>query len=607
MCCCKRSPHLRPESTPAHAMRFGTAVEQDGAIQFTFFAPGVQNVQLELQGLREPLPMVRGTHGWHQLTTSAATVGARYRFLLPGGTRVPDPASRYQPEDVHGPSQVMDTQRFLWTDAAWRGRAWSEAILYELHTGTFTKEGTFSAATEKLDYLCELGITAIELMCLSDFAGNRSWGYDGVLPYAPDSAYGPPDELKRFIDQAHARGMMVILDVVYNHFGPEGNWIPLYFPNIFSHQHETPWGKSLNLDGPRSAEVREFILHNALYWIEEFHVDGLRLDASHAMVDYSANHILDELHDRVAALACGRNIHLILESEENAEGRLRRDSEGKPLGFAAQWNHDITHLLGAVFSDLCASDSAEETEKLAKAVTQGFVIAAEMKNGQTRCTVPPTAFVSFIQTHDLVGNRILGDRVSAHADARHVRAIASIYLLAPQIPMLFMGEEWGASTPFPFFCDYHGELANAVRLGRLDQLRKLDPALSEDELRRAPDPQAESTLRSAQLDWEEISQPANAAWLDWYKRIIRVRTAAVVPYLSGLTQCCGTSQIVGPGALVLSWTLKCGLRLYLAANLCNSARSGFPKLPGRKIWQEGSVFESEEFGPWTVRCTIEKP
>jgi malto-oligosyltrehalose trehalohydrolase len=586
-------------------MPFGAALDGEGIVRFRLFAPGADHVDLAIEGGAEPVRMVAESNGWHELVTNSATAGSRYRFVLPDGTGVPDPVSRYQPEDVHGPSEVIDPNSFPWTDQQWRGRPWTEAVLYELHVGTFTKEGTFLAAMEKLDHLVDLGITAIELMCLSDFAGNRNWGYDGVLIYAPDSAYGPPDAVKAFINAAHIRGIMVILDVVYNHLGPEGNFIPQYFPQIGSDRHETPWGNALNFDGEHGEVVREFILHNALYWIEEFHVDGLRLDASHAMMDDSPKHILDELHERVQTLASTRPIHLILENEYNIEGRVGRDASGYASLYTAQWNHDITHLLGAVFSDLCDPRKGEETRKLVKALAEGFVIAAQMKDQAQPCRVPPTAFVSFIQTHDLVGNRIFGDRIFADASENPIRAIASIYLLAPQIPMLLMGEEWGASTPFPFFCDYHGELAEAVRKGRCDQLAKLDPAPSEEEMKRAPDPQAESTLRSAQLNWSELDEPPHAEWFHWYRRVIRVRSEVVVPLLPGLSQSCASSEVIGPGAFAISWTLRDRGKLNLAANLCKLSTSGFPSTCGRVIWQEGPQESENQLGPWSVRWSVE--
>jgi malto-oligosyltrehalose trehalohydrolase len=411
--------------------------------------------------------------------------------------------------------------------------------------------------------------------------------------------------MKAFIDAAHAHGITIVLDVVYNHLGPEGNYMPQYFPQILSDRHETPWGKALNFDGDQSEWVREFILHNALYWVEEFHVDGLRLDASHAMIDESPRHILDELYERIQALSASRPIHLILEDEYNMESRVCRDGNGRVSRYAAQWNHDITHLLGAVFSDLCDPGKREETGKLAKALAEGFVLAAQMKDAAQPCSVPPTAFVSFIQTHDLVGNRVFGDRIFAIAPEAAIRAIASICMLAPQIPMLFMGEEWGASTPFPFFCDYHGDLADAVRKGRCEQLAKLDPAPTEEELRRAPDPEAESTLRSAQLDWSELGRAPHAEWLRWYRRVIKVRSEVVVPLLSGLRESCASSEVLGPGAFIIRWTLRGGAKLNLAANLCKQSANGFPSPRGRVIWQEGALESEDRLGPWAVRWIVE--
>ena len=398
--------------------------------------------------------------------------------------------------------------------------------------------------------------------------------------------------------------MMVILDVVYNHFGPEGNHLPTIFPEILSSRHQTPWGAALNFDGPGCHWVRELILHNAVYWIREFHADGLRLDASHAMIDEEPKHILDEIRERVKAAAGDRPVHLILENEINIAERLMRDAQGRPEGYTAQWNHDITHLLTAVMGKGCEErrqDDAGETARLGKALAKGFVIAAE-EAGKTEfeCAVPPTAFIAFMQTHDLVGNRIFGDRLNATVSAEALRAIASIYLLLPQVPMLFMGEEWVASTPFPFFCDYHGELAEQVRQGRCEQLSRQDPAPSPEEMKAAPDPQAESTLRSAQLRWDELASEEHAAMLDWYTRALRVRKASVVPLLKGLHRTCGEFRVVGPGALEVSWTLNGGVQLRMEANLCTESTAGFRAGQGDVIWREGAAAEEGTLGPWSV-------
>ncbi len=602
-------------------MPFGTEVRDDGSVVFRLFGPAVDTVRVKLDGVAEPIPAASGGDGWHVLTTSEAKAGTQYCFVLPDGSEVPDPASRYQPRDVHGPSEVIDPAAYAWRDEGWKGRRWEEAVLYELHVGTFTAEGTFRAAIQRLDHLAELGVTGIELMCLSDFAGNRNWGYDGVLLYAPDSAYGRPEDVKAFIDEAHARKMMVILDVVYNHFGPEGNYISRYFPQVCGHRHQdTPWGGALNFDGQGSSEVREFIIHNALYWVEEFHVDGLRIDASHAMIDESPRHVLDELKDRVQDAAGDRIVHLILESEGNIAERLTRDSCGRLKGYTAQWNHDITHLLAAVLGRSCEErreDDQGETERLGKAISRGFVIAAEEKGCvELERQVPPTAFVAFIQTHDLIGNRIFGDRIFEIASPESVRAIAAIYLLLPQIPMIFMGEEWAASSPFPFFCDYHGELADAVRQGRCDQLSKQDPAPSAEEMKRAPDPQAEETLRSAQLRWEELQEAGHAERFEWYKSVLRVRQRHVVPVLKDLKGACGRFEVVAPGALTAAWDLAEGVRLHLAANLCGEGAggfgvagfgaAGFGEAMREVIWMEGSE-DNGTLGPWAVRWSIEIP
>ena len=548
-------------------------------------------------------------HGWHALQVPDAGAGTRYRYLLPDGTAVPDPASRFQPEDVAGPSEVIDPAAYRWKSSDWRGRRWSEAVLYELHVGTFTPEGTFQAAAEKLDHLAELGVTAIELMSIADFAGTRNWGYDAVLWYAPDSAYGRPEALKAFVEAAHERGMMVILDVVYNHFGPEGNHLPQYFPQMFSEEHKTAWGPALNFDGECSGEVREFVLQNAMFWLEEYDMDGLRLDAAHAILDNGPKHVLDELAERVHTFAGDRHIHLIREDENNIAGRLVREGDGCLTCYTAQWNHDIDHLLGAGFMggfDDRKADDKGETERLGKALAEGFVIAAQDsgREYEAGCHVPPNAFISFLQSHDLVGNRIFGERVTSLLPREVVRALVSVALLLPQAPMLFMGEEWGASQPFPYFCDLHGDLGEAVQKGRCAEISKL-PGVSPEDLKNAPNCQAESTFRSAQLQWAELKAPEHAAWMELYKGLLRVRRERLEPLLRGLSGRCGDYEVLGPGGLKIGWTLAGGAKLQLAANLWHEARGGFGEAPGEVIWAEGAAGAGDEFGAWNVRWSVE--
>jgi malto-oligosyltrehalose trehalohydrolase len=555
---------------------------------------------------REPVPMNRNSGGWYERAVAEARPGTRYRFVLPGGERVPDPASRYAPVGVHGLSEVVDPETFQWSDTEWRGLPWNEAVLYELHVGTFTPTGTFRAAIERLDHLKSLGVTAIELMCICAFAGQRSWGYDGVQFYAPDATYGRPEDLKAFIDAAHARDIMVILDVVYNHFGPEGNYIPAYFPQIFSESHKTAWGPGLNFDGPHSHEVREFIVQNAVYWTREFHVDGLRLDASHAMIDTSSHHILSEIAERVHAAAGDRQVHLILENEGNIAEMLKRDVRGY-VPYAAQWNHAVDHMLGLSMSGDCDSADSNrkhETVELARALAEGFF--SSDCPAADRTSVPTTAFVSFIQTHDLVGNRVFGERIEELASPEAVRAIAAIYLLLPQIPMLFMGEEWAANRPFPYFSDYGGELGEAVRRGRAKQLADTNH-VDEETLRRAPDPQAESTFLSAKLRWEELSELSHAAQLDWYRRVLAIRRERILPLLDAIEPC-GTYVVHSGGRFQCEWTLKDMGRLRLQANLCATPSDAFtPSSEGELLWLEGSQLEATALGPWSIRWTHRTP
>jgi malto-oligosyltrehalose trehalohydrolase len=585
---------------------FGPQLLDEGVL-FRLFAPAAASVRLVLDEhsptARDPLFMHSSGDGWHELAVEDAGPGTRYRFVLPDGSRVPDLASRYAPLGVHGLSEVVDPSAYQWNDEGWRGRPWSEAILYELHVGAFTRKGTFLAATEKLDILRDLGITGIELMGICAFAGQRSWGYDNVQLYAPDSTYGRPEDLKAFIDAAHARGIMVVLDVVYNHFGPEGNYIPRYFPQIFSERHKTAWGAGLNFDGPECREVREFIVQNALYWTGEFHVDGLRLDASHAMIDTSRRHILNELSDRVHEAAGDRSVHLILENEQTITRLLKRDPNGH-APYTAQWNHAVDHIIGlAMIREWNPTDEARlhDTRELSRALAEGFFAGDLSCSTEDSVLVPPTAFVSFIQTHDLVGNRVFGERIDRLAPPEAVRAIAAVYLLMPQIPMLFMGEEWAATTPFPFFSDYGGELAEAVRQGRFEQIKRTSHADAET-LSRIPDPQAESTFLAAKLRWEELDDPAHAARLEWYRRVLAVRREQILPLLSGLTERCGTYQVTAVGQFECEWMVRDGRRLCLRANLSVApSQQQTTRGTGDLLWLEGSEDGDGHLGPWSVR------
>lgn len=621
MCAATLSVPMQIFGTPAqgrasrmHRMPFGAEVLMHGGVRFRIWAPAVAEVGLIIEGQEETLPLRGGRDGWHELVTDRAHAGMKYRYVLPDGLRVPDPASRYQPEDVHGPSEVIDAAGYAWTDGQWTGRPWSEAVLYELHVGTFTEDGTFLAAIEKLDHLVRLGVTGIEIMPIADFPGARNWGYDGVLLYAPDSTYGRPEDLKLLVDAAHARGLMVLLDVVYNHFGPDGNYLSMYAPQTFTKHHKTPWGDAVNYDDEGSAVVREFAIENALYWIEEFHLDGLRLDAVHQIKDDSPKHLLDELADRVRALDVSYPIHLVLENEKNEATRLLRDSRGEPREYTAQWNDDMHHVLHTAATmerHGYYHDYLEDTEKLGRALAEGFAFQGEVMGsigsgrGEPSAQLPPGAFVAFMQNHDQIGNRAFGERINAIASPEAVHAIAAVYLLLPQTPMLFMGEEWGSSQPFPFFCDFKGDLGELVRKGRREEFASFPEFRDPVQRERIPDPQAEETFRSGKLDWAEAKQGAHAEWIEWYTRILSVRREQIVPLIREIGGFAGSYQVIGTGAVVVRWKVNHSLELILSANLYDNTTEGFPVESGMTLWQEGPKQAGTAMRPWSVRWSVE--
>jgi malto-oligosyltrehalose trehalohydrolase len=594
----------------SHEMPYGAQVLPDGTTRFRIWAPGCASIKVSIDGLASPLTMEPLDRGWHELRTRSAGAHSRYRFVLPDGMQVPDPASRFQPDDVHGPSEVIDASAYEWLDIDWTGRPWSEAVIYELHIGTFTPEGTFRAAISRLEHLAALGVTAIEIMPVADFTGARNWGYDGVLLYAPDSAYGRPEDLKALIDTAHAHGIMVLLDVVYNHFGPDGNYLSLYAPEFFTERHQTPWGAAINYDGAASPAVRDFVINNALYWIHEFHADGLRLDAVHAIIDESPRHLLEELSTRVRASVRGREVHLILENEDNEAKRLARGAGGRACAYTAQWNDDVHHVLHVATTGESTgyyADYTNDDAKLARALAEGFAFQGELMpfrgspRGEPSTHLPPTAFVAFIQNHDQVGNRAFGERLNALADARAVKAAAAVYLLLPQVPMLFMGEEWSASSPFPFFCNFSGELGEAVTNGRRREFAAFPEFQSEEKRGKIPDPQAESTFLSAKLDWDELEQPEHAETLQWYRSIIGVRHREIVPLVEAIPGC-GRYQVLDRGAVSVQW--QCGeTELRLCANLSSQRVSFASAVRGRIIWTEGDV-DAEGLGPWSVQWAL---
>jgi malto-oligosyltrehalose trehalohydrolase len=571
--------------TRVHRMPFG-AEYRDGRTAFRLWAPGASRVDLVLgRDDARSIAMAGRGEGWYEQVVEEASPDTRYGFRVDGGLVVPDPASRANPDGVHGRSAVVDPQAYRWQDGHWRGRPWRDAVVYEMHVGAFTPQGTFDAVIERLDALADLGVTAIELMPVAAFPGKRNWGYDGVLPFAPATSYGSPDDLKRLVDAAHARSLMILLDVVYNHFGPEGNYLHAYAPLFFNPAHHTPWGAAINFDGEKNATVRDFFVHNALYWLEEFHFDGLRLDAVHAIADDSDPSFLDELAATVRSHDFGRAVHLVLENDHNAAHYLRRDDAGRPLLATAQWDDDVHHALHVIATgerDGYYSDYASRpVASFGRALAEGYAYQGEPSafrhgapRGEPSAALPPLAFVAFAQNHDQIGNRALGDRLATLADPARLRALMACLLLSPQVPLLFMGEEFAAVTPFLFFCDFGPELAAAVTRGRREEFARFarfgDPGA-------IPDPNAESTFAASKLDWRESAAPPGSDWRAFYRDCLERRRRHVVPLLGAIRH--GGTFDVDANLLRVTWTADGGARLCLVANLHEQPRDdvGMPE------------------------------
>ncbi|MCB1940998.1 MAG: malto-oligosyltrehalose trehalohydrolase [Candidatus Accumulibacter sp.] len=597
-----------------HSMPFGAEPLTGGGVRFRLWAPGVDAVGLQLDGAAE-LPMSAAAGGWFELTVAEARAGNRYLFRLPDGLLVPDPASRFNPDDVHGASEVVDAAAFDWPDGEWRGRPWEEAVLYELHIGSFTAAGDFTGAIDRLDYLVELGVTALEIMPVADFPGGRNWGYDGVLPFAPDAAYGRPEDFKRLIAAAHERGLMVLLDVVYNHFGPEGNYLHAYAPDFFNPRHETPWGAAINFDGEGSRAVRDFFVHNVLYWLEEFHLDGLRLDAIHAICDDSSPDIVEELAAAFKAVpGRARHVHMVLENERNQARYLTRDDFGRLLQGTAQWNDDIHHcfhVLATGETDGYYIDyAAEPARLLGRCLSEGFAYQGEAstfangeRRGEVSAQLPPAAFINFLQNHDQIGNRAFGERLSHLASPVAMEAVTAVLLLAPQPPLLFMGEEFATSQPFLFFCEFGPELARLVTEGRRREFSRFarfaDPAVRES----IPDPNARETFDACVLDWSAIERAPHRATLELYRKLLALRWQWIVPRLAGMGN--GDPQLTMPSArtLAIDWRLGDGSRLKLLANLGEDPVDATPPT-GQLLYAsaglDAAALASGRLPPWSV-------
>ncbi len=567
-------------------MTWGPMLADDGTT-FRLWAPDRDHVMLEIAD-GDAVPMTREPEGWFSAKAPAGA-GARYRFRLADDLTVPDPAARAQDGGVHGWSVVVDHD-YDWRAADWRGRPWEEMVIQEVHVGTL---GGFAAVADYLPAIAELGITAIELMPVNAFGGTRNWGYDGVLPYAPAESYGTPDELKALVDRAHELGLAVFLDVVYNHFGPDGNYLGAYAKGFFHPEVDTPWGGAVAVDQP---QVHRYFVDNALMWLNEYRFDGLRFDAVHAIEnDAFLDAMAAELRDKIA----GRHVHLVLENEGNDADRLH------PAAFDGQWNddfHNVLHVLLTGETSAYYADFADRpAERLARCLGEGFIYQGEgspnhdgKPRGKPSAHLSPTAFVAFLQNHDQIGNRAMGERLTVLADRRKLRAATALLLLGPEIPLLFMGDEQGSESPFLFFTDFHDELADAVREGRRKEFAKF-AAFADPEAREAiPDPNAQETFERSRPQ----PGPDATEWQDLYRTLLKIRHDAIIPRLRG-TMSIG-AEAIGDGAVVARWRMADGAVLTIALNLGDNAVE-FPTIDASPIFNEGEPGQSASVAVWLDR------
>lgn len=510
------------------SLDIGATPTTGDAVKFRVWAPYAKSVAVQLVDQdRVMVPMQRDERGYFETVVTGVVPRSRYRYVLDGGKERPDPASRFQSDGVHGPSVVVDPTSFRWTDVGWKGKALDEYIIYELHVGTFTREGTFEAIIPHLSYLRDsVGMTAIELMPVAEFPGGRNWGYDGVHPFAPQSSYGGPQGLKRLVDACHAAGLAVILDVVYNHLGPEGNYLNDFGP-YFTDRYRTPWGSAINYDGPDSDEVRQYVVDNAVYWVTEYHIDGLRLDAIHGIFDFSAQHVLKDIASAVHSQAhrLGRQVNVIAESDLNDARVIDPPSVGG-YGLDGQWNDDFHHALRVVVAGERKGyyEDFHGLSDLAEAVRSGYVYSARYsahrrrRHGNSSRHCQPSQFVVFSQNHDQIGNRAVGDRLSTQLSWDALKAIRALVLLSPNIPLLFMGEEYGETAPFQYFIE-HGDpdLVEAVRQGRRREFAHF--GWNPEDI---PDPQDPSTFERSRLNREGLDD-RQTALLRWSRALIQLR------------------------------------------------------------------------------------
>lgn len=543
---------------------------------FRIWTPSAEKVELALgsHGTEDFLSMQKNDGGWWEIRIVQAKPGSAYGFRFDGGEVLPDPAARAQVSDVHGRSQLVDPKEFQWQTADWTGRPWHEAVVYELHTGTFTPEGTFDAIIGKLDHLKNVGITAIELLPVAQYEGRHGWGYDGVLLYCPHEVYGGAGGLKRFVDAAHQRGLMVFLDVVYNHFGPAGNYIHSYLPEFFHAEIRTPWGPAIAYD---KEPVRRFMIENALYWLSEYQIDGLRLDAIDSIKDAAADvSLVRELASRVRESITDRYVHITTEDERNITWHVDRGEENSIPLVSGEWNDDFHHTAHVIATGeqegYYADYEADSAEQMARALASGFVFQGQYSKHRARAVgsdsshLPPTAFVNFIQNHDQIGNRAFGDRLRSLASSRAYQCVQAILLLSPQIPLLFQGEEYGDINSFCFFTDFHGELGEAVSRGRREEFKGFSAFEDKRAAEIFPDPNDEETFATSKLDWSQLSRPVHRRELQITQALLTTRREVLMPLLQDVKGDCG-SALGDERAFAVVWQLQSGKAYHLFANL----------------------------------------
>jgi maltooligosyltrehalose trehalohydrolase len=536
---------------------FGAVPVQDG-VRFAVWAPEGKTLELTLidGAAAGTHPLAASGRGLRETWVRGAAAGDHYTYRLDGEGPYPDPASRFQPEGVHGPSRIVDPGAFTWHDSAWRPRPARDLVIYELHVGTFTPEGTFAGVEQRLPYVRDLGITAIELMPVADFAGSRNWGYDGVALFAPARAYGTPDDLRRLVDAAHRHGLSVILDIVYNHLGPEGAYLPTFNPSYLTDRHRTPWGDAVNLDGDGSPMVRSFILDNAAHWVREYHIDGLRLDATHALIDDGPRHVVQDIAERVRAVA-GRPIFVHAEDHRNLASMIDDPANGG-WGLDAVWADDFHHVVRAmVAGDTHGyyADFAGHTRELATVVQDGWLYSgaysahAKRARGTSAAGIPMHRFVVCVQNHDQVGNRAFGNRLHHEITPEAWRAVSVLLLTVPMTPLLLMGQEWAVSSPFQFFTDLGADLGPLVTAGRRQEFADFPEFSNLDSLKEIPDPQALRTFEASRLRWEEQAGGEHARSLALYRALLALRRDH--PALSGSDRTAGAAVSPDDQSLVM--------------------------------------------------------